>query len=170
MDGTTSGAGRSTLVVARIAGAFVAGFIGVALFHQGSGWLLNVIGIYPVVQYKMQSLPPFGVPQVLSQCFWGGLWGIVLAWTLAHWRNVNYWLLAFAFGLIVPPLVGWFVVPLIKGTPIMGEPPWGDPGDTSAANRPVGRRHSMATHTPSGESHLAALRCGGDLSDLSGIM
>jgi hypothetical protein len=75
-------------------------------------------------QYKMQPIPPFGVPQILSQCFWGGLWGIVLAWTLAHWRNVNYWLLAFAFGLIVPTLVGWFVVPLIKNTPIMGGPPW----------------------------------------------
>jgi hypothetical protein len=124
MDGTTSGAGRGILVVAPLVGAFVAGFIGVALFHQGSGWLFNMIGIYPVVQYKMQPLPPFGVPQVFSQCFWGGLWGIALAWTLAHWRNVNYWLLAFAFGLIVPPLVGWFVVPLIKGTPIMGGPPW----------------------------------------------
>ena len=29
-----------------------------------------------------------------------------------------------AFGLIAPPLVGWFVVPLIKGTPLMGGPPW----------------------------------------------
>jgi hypothetical protein len=104
--------------------AFAAGFVGVALFHQGSGWLLNVIGIYPVGPYKMQPLPPFGVPQVLSQCFWGGLWGIVLAWTLAHRQNLNYWLVAFSFGLIVPPLVGWFVVPLIKGTPIMGGPPW----------------------------------------------
>jgi hypothetical protein len=50
--------------------------------------------------------------------------GIMLAWTLAHWRGMNYWLLAFAFGLVVPTLVGWFVVPLIKGTPIMGGPPW----------------------------------------------
>jgi hypothetical protein len=124
MDETKSDAGRGVLVIAPIAGAFVAGFVGIALFHQGSGWLFNMIGIYPVAQYKMQPLPPFGVPQVLSQCFWGGLWGIALAWTLAHWRTVNYWLLAFAFGLIAPPLVGWFVVPLIKGTPIMGGPPW----------------------------------------------
>jgi hypothetical protein len=64
------------------------------------------------------------LPQIIFQCFWGGLWGIVLAWTLVRWRNVNYWLLAFAFGLIVPTLVGWFVVPLIKSTPIMGGPPW----------------------------------------------
>ena len=124
MDARKWGAGRGVSVMGPIAGAFIAGFVGVATFHQGSGWLFNMIGIYPVAQDKMQPLPPFGVPQVLSQCFWGGLWGIVLAWTLAHRRPVNYWLLAFAFGLIVPPLVGWFVVPLIKGTPIMGGPPW----------------------------------------------
>jgi hypothetical protein len=112
------------LVAGRLAATFVAGFIGIAVFHQGSSWLLYKLGIYPVAQYKMQPLPPFGVPQVVSQCFWGGLWALVLAWTLAHWRSVNYWLLAFAFGLILPPLVGWFVVPLIKGTPIMGGPPW----------------------------------------------
>src|SRR5215472_9070721 len=87
------------------------------------------------VQYKTQPIPPFGVPQIVSQCFWGGLWGIVLAWTLAHWRNVNYWLLAFAFGLVIPTLVGWFVVPLIKGTPIIGGPALDDPGSTSAAKR-----------------------------------
>jgi hypothetical protein len=124
MDNAELGARRGFLSAAPIVGAFVAGFFGIALFHQGSGWLFNMVGIYPVAQFKMQPLPPLGVPQVLSQCFWGGLWAIALAWTLAHWRNVNYWLLAFAFGLIVPPLVGWFVVPLIKRTPIMGGPPW----------------------------------------------
>ena len=36
----------------------------------------------------------------------------------------NYWVFAMAFGLIAPTLVGWFVVPLIKGTPPMGGPPW----------------------------------------------
>jgi hypothetical protein len=115
--------GHTVLVMGSIAGAFVAGFVGIVVFHQGSGWLLHLAGLYPP-QYKTQPIPPFGVPQIVSQCFWGGLWGIVLAWTLAHWRNVNYWLLAFAFGLVVPTLVGWFVVPPIKGTPIMGGPPW----------------------------------------------
>ena len=88
MEETKSSAGRGVLVVAPVAGAFVPGFIGIALFHQGSGWLFSMIGIYPA-QYKTQPIPPFGVPQILSQCFWGALWGIALAWTLAHWRNVN---------------------------------------------------------------------------------
>src|SRR6266404_2685804 len=103
MDETKSKGDSSVLVAGSIAGAFVAGFIAIAVFHQGSGWLLNMIGVYPP-RYKTQPIPPFGVPQILSQCFWGGVWGIVLAWTLAHWPKVNYWLLAFAFGLIVPTL------------------------------------------------------------------
>jgi hypothetical protein len=123
MGETRSSAGRGVWILAPVAGAFVAGFVGIAVFHQGSGWLFNKLGIYPA-QYRTQPIPPFGVPQILSQCFWGGLWGIVLAWTLMHWRNVNYWLLTFLFGLIVPTLVGWFVVPPLKGTPLMGGPPW----------------------------------------------
>ena len=54
------------------------------------------------------------MPQVLPQAFWGGLWGIVLALALPFRGRVNYWVFAMAFGLIAPPLVGWFVVPLIK--------------------------------------------------------
>lgn len=114
---------HGAFIVLPIISAFVVGVAGILIFHQGSGWLFNLIGIYPE-QYRTRPIPPFGVPQILSQCFWGGLWGIVLAWTLSHWRNVNYWLLAFAFGLIAPTLVGWFIVPPLKGTPIMGGPPW----------------------------------------------
>ena len=29
--------------------------------------------------YSMRPIPPFGVPQILSQAFWGGIWGIVFA-------------------------------------------------------------------------------------------
>jgi hypothetical protein len=57
-----------------------------------------------------------------------------------HWRNVNYWMLTFLFGLIVPTLVGWFVVPPLKGTPLMGGPPDERP-DPPILNRQA-RRHS----------------------------
>jgi hypothetical protein len=65
--------------------------------------------------------------------------------------KADYWLLTFAFGVIVPTLVGWFVVPPIKGTPIMGGPPW----VTQMVRR---HRNRMGTHIPSGESRLASLR------------
>ncbi len=82
VDDTNRMPGHSVLVMGSIAGAFVAGFVGIVIFHQVSGWLLHLAGLYPP-QYKTQPIPPFGVPQIVSQCFWGGLWGIVLAWTVA---------------------------------------------------------------------------------------
>ncbi|HUA52036.1 MAG TPA: hypothetical protein VMB81_07720 [Candidatus Sulfotelmatobacter sp.] len=103
---------------------FVAGAIGVAIGHQ-FGWLvLHELGLAPFGFYQMKAIPPWGVPQIVSQCFWGGIWGIVLAYALPYRGRINYWVFAALFGLVAPSLVGWLVVPLIKGTPLMGGPPW----------------------------------------------
>jgi hypothetical protein len=110
--------------VGAVVGAFVAGCIGVLVFHQLAWGLLHLTGISPVLPYRLRPIGPLGVPQVLSQASWGGLWGIVLAPLLAHRRGNGYWLFAMAFGLIGPTLVGWCIVPLLKGTPLMGGPPW----------------------------------------------
>jgi hypothetical protein len=114
----------ATHSLAPIVGAFVAGAVGVLAFHQVTWWLLYAAGIIPDFSYRLKPTAPLGVPQVLSQSFWGGLWGIVLALALPLRGRVNYWVFAMAFGLIAPTLVGWFVVPLIKGAPLMGGPPW----------------------------------------------
>jgi hypothetical protein len=103
---------------------FVAGVIGVAIGHQFGWLLLHEIGLAPNLFYQVKPVPPWGVPQIVSQCFWGGLWGIVLASALSYRGRIDYWAFAALFGLIAPTLVGWFVVPLIKGTPLMGGPPW----------------------------------------------
>jgi hypothetical protein len=65
-------------VLPRIVGAFVAGAISVVAFHQLAWGLFYVTGVSPVVPYPIRPVPPFGVPRVVSQMFWGGLWGIVL--------------------------------------------------------------------------------------------
>jgi hypothetical protein len=106
-------------VLPRIVGAFVAGAFSVVAFHQLAWGLFYVTGVSPVVPYPIRPVPPFGVPRVVSQMFWGGLWGIVLMSLLRTRRGTRYWLLLFAmgFGFIVPSLVGLFVVPLLKGLP-----------------------------------------------------
>jgi len=38
--------------------------------------LLYVGGVIPVPPFSMKPMPPFGVPEVLSQSFWGGVWGL----------------------------------------------------------------------------------------------
>jgi hypothetical protein len=124
MTDTERSGASETAGLAPVVGAFVAGAIGVLAFHQLTWWLLYIVGIVPDFSYRLKPTAPLGVPQVLSQAFSGGLWGIVLAVVLLRRGRANYWVFAMAFGLIAPTLVGWLVVPLIKGAPLMGGPPW----------------------------------------------
>ena len=47
MNWTRLSAGGGASIALPIISAFVAGAIGILIFHQGSGWLFNLIGIYP---------------------------------------------------------------------------------------------------------------------------
>ena len=101
--------------------AFVAGLLAVPLFHQPMLALLHALGITPATPYAMRPLPPFGVPQVLSQSFWGGVWGIVFALVAPRFpRGAGYWVAAALFGAFALSLVAWFVVAPIKGLPVAG--------------------------------------------------
>jgi hypothetical protein len=100
---------------------FVAGFIAVLLFHQPALALLTQLGVAKAVTYSLSATAPFGVPQVLSLSFWGGVWGVVFA-LVEHRipRGKRYWVYAFLFGAILPTLMAWFVVAPIKGLPMAG--------------------------------------------------
>src|SRR3990170_7490205 len=72
--------------------AFVAGFVSVLIFHQGVWALYGAAGKAPGPAWNRAPVPPLGVPAVLSSAFWGGLWGIVLAWLLPIAAPVvGYW-------------------------------------------------------------------------------
>jgi hypothetical protein len=98
----------------KILWGFVAGALAVAVFHQltivtlngmnfGSGWRMA------------PGIPPFAVPPILNQMFWGGLWGIVFAWISPSLpRGIGYLVAGFLFGAIILVLSGWFLVPFIK--------------------------------------------------------
>jgi hypothetical protein len=99
---------------------FLAGVVGVLVFHQGMLAILHAAGAVPRGPYQMRPTAPLGVPQFLSAAFWGGLWGVPLAWLLARRRGRDYWTTALLFGALGPSLVAWFVVAPIKGLPIAG--------------------------------------------------
>lgn len=97
---------------------FIAGALAVVTFHQGMVFLLSTVGLIQSHVYATQGVPPFGVPTILNQMFWGGLWGLlfaVVADTLPPWPLL---LLGFTFGVLGPVLASWFVVAPLKGTPI----------------------------------------------------
>ena len=103
----------------RVLLGFVAGFIATLVFHQGGLAVLNQLGLTDRAPFSMNPTEPFGVPQVFSLAFWGGVWGIVLVMFLGT-RKTMWWLRAFIFGAVLPTIVALFVVAPLKGNPIAG--------------------------------------------------
>lgn len=96
--------------------AFAAGFLAVLVFHQGVAWLLHAMGMTPNAPFPRRATWPFGVPQIWSLAFWGGVWGIVLGLALRRMTTpAQYWIAAFLIGALGPTLVSWFVVAPLRG-------------------------------------------------------
>jgi hypothetical protein len=100
--------------------AFVAGFISTLVFHQGLLAVLHGSGRTPREAYVTTPAPPFGVPQVLSLAFWGGIWGIVLWAMIRDRRRSAYWTNALVIGAIAPSIVALFIVSPLKGLGLAG--------------------------------------------------
>lgn len=99
---------------------FISGFISVLIFHQGVYALLHSAGFTPGTPYSMHATAPWGVPQVWSLAFWGGVWGIILAACLGRLDGASLIIASIIFGAVLPTLVVWFVISPLKGQPVMG--------------------------------------------------
>ena len=99
----------------RILIGFVAGAIGVLLFHQIMLLLGHALGLVPAAPYSLRPTPPLGVPQVASTAFWGGLWGILLVLVIAWIPAADRLWAAVLFGAVLPSLVAALVVTPLKG-------------------------------------------------------
>ena len=101
--------------------SFVAGFISVLLFHQPVLALLYSIGFIPSSPYPMAPTHPFGIPQIWSSAFWGGVWGIVLSiLTFRTRRDLRYWLSISLFSAVAVTAVFLFIVLPLRGQPVAG--------------------------------------------------
>jgi len=94
---------------------FLAGAVGVLVFHQIAVLILHALGVIPFAPYSLEPVPPLGVPRVLSAAFWGGLWGIALAALIEGLPRADRLWVALVFGGILPSLVAALVVTPIKG-------------------------------------------------------
>ena len=97
---------------------FIAGAIAVLTFHQGMVAVLHMA--FPVwvkfAPYRIMPVPPFGVPAIVSNCFWGGLWGVLFGLVMPR-LTWPLWLCGIILGLIAAT-AGWFIVAPLKGLPI----------------------------------------------------
>ena len=99
---------------------FMAGVIAVLTFHQGMVLALHGLapGWVPFAPYRTTPVPPFGVPVIVSNCFWGGLWGAGFGLLLPRF-TWPLWLCGLVLGLLCV-LAGWFIVAPLKGQPVGG--------------------------------------------------
>ena len=140
--------GRSELPRWILTGA-VSGAIAVLLFHQGVVAVLHNWGVVPNPPFVLEPTRPFGVPVVASLAFWGGVWGAVLAASLARLRGAALVLASTAFGAAFPTLVAWLVVaplkerPVVLGVALAVNAAWGL--GTGLGLALFGRRHTRRT-------------------------
>lgn len=99
---------------------FLSGAISVLIFHQGTVALLHLIDVIPRPPYSTAPTEPWGIPQVWSITFWGGVWGLLLAAVLGRMDGARLIIAAVIFGAVLPTLVAWFVVAPLKGQPMAG--------------------------------------------------
>lgn len=108
--------------VTKVIAGFIGGALAVAIFHQGMYWILAQTGV-PLTgtPWNMAAnKAAYGMPSVVNQMFWGGLFGILYAFLVDHLPGGQGWLKGFIFGCVFPMLLGsWLVVPLIKGAPVL---------------------------------------------------
>lgn len=94
---------------------FLCGAISVLVFHQGALALMNLAHFTHVPLYATAATAPWGVPQIGSQVFWGGLWGAILAaFFMPLWGGALL-VAGTLFGAFALSVVAWFVVAPIKG-------------------------------------------------------
>ena len=61
----------------------------------------------------------YGLPVIVSQTFWGGVWGVLFAFLADHMPGPGA-LKGFVFGCLFPMLLGsGLVVSLLKGQPVL---------------------------------------------------
>ena len=98
---------------------FVAGFIAVPVFHQVLLSLLHAVQFAPFSAFDFHATHPLGVPVVFSFSFWGGVWGVIFAFTLPYFFSGKaYWINSIIISSLVLSAVAGFIVAPLKAQAI----------------------------------------------------
>jgi hypothetical protein len=103
-------------IFGRIVLGFTAAAISVLVVHEGIIFALNAAGYVPTRGWAMTpAIPPFGVPRLVNNVFWGGLWGVLFALVYDWIPGGAAWLKGLIFGLFIVVASNWSLLPLIRG-------------------------------------------------------
>ena len=102
---------------------FAAAVLSVLTFHQGMILLLSKLALFGMppnaVVWNLAANPrAFGLPTIVNQCFWGGLYGAAYG-LIAPRLPLPMWLSGLITGAATT-MVGLFVIAAIRGTPVGG--------------------------------------------------
>jgi hypothetical protein len=115
---TFMAASSNSLSATSIAIGFVSAAIAVVTVHQSIIYGLSLAKILPasVQAWSMAPVPPYAVPKIVNDMFWGGLWGALFAVIWQKLPGGAMWLRGLIFGLIIALISNWTLVPFIKST------------------------------------------------------
>jgi hypothetical protein len=99
----------------RIVLGFIAAAISVVLVHESIILLLTKLEVIHGSPWGMDGIPPWGVPRLLNNIFWGGLWGVLFALVYEWIPGGMAWLKGLIFGIFIVVISNWILLPLIKG-------------------------------------------------------
>lgn len=102
-------------IVGRIVLGFIAAAISVVAVHETIILILTNYGVIPGTAWGMQGIPPWGVPRLINNIFWGGLWGVLFALVYEWIPGGMGWLKGLIFGIFIVIVSNWILLPLIKG-------------------------------------------------------
>jgi hypothetical protein len=95
---------------------FAAGLIVALVVEQPLVWFLHEFGLTARHAFSTQPTAPMAVQAVWSRVFWGGVYGIALAWFGTRYELGARWFVAsIIFTAGVRTLLDWFVLPMFWG-------------------------------------------------------
>jgi hypothetical protein len=92
---------------------FAAGLIVALVVQQPLVWFLHHFGLTARHAFSTQPTSPMSVQAVWSRVFWGGVFGIALAWFGTRYVLGSRWMIAtIAFAAGFRTFIDWVVVPV----------------------------------------------------------
>ena len=97
---------------------FIAAAIAVLTVHQAIVYGLVGAKVLPPTSqpWSTAAVGPLGIPKILNDVFWGGLWGALFAAIWPKLPGGSMWLRGLIFGWIIAVVSNWILLPFIRGT------------------------------------------------------